>query len=132
MTITHDEARVKRRPDYDITKHDCAIDGHQAAIKSVPGVGSVAVCLHCERPYREPETWRPIDSAPRDGTRILILREHYGEMRVDVAKWDDDQYAKKPRPYWSYDQDACGVSSMRANQPTHWMPLPSTEVPCVR
>ncbi|MGX1587294.1 hypothetical protein [Brevundimonas diminuta] len=80
---------------------------------------------------REMVEWRPIDTAPRDGTHILIA------PHMDVALWDhgaerwitniiplnsdrtiaDDWRA---RPVMMFEQYA----SNWGIEPTHWLPLP--------
>lgn len=59
--------------------------------------------------------WMPIETAPKDGTRIIIWRDH----RVCLARWrtlDGDN------GYW----DEWSVPMKRLTvPPTHWMPLPS-------
>lgn len=71
--------------------------------------------------------WRPIESAPKEhkpgelqppliGLWIPAIGNAYG-------RYADERYAKKPRPYWSY-HTVMGVGYQRANQPTHWQPLP--------
>lgn len=67
--------------------------------------------------------WRPIETAPRDGTDILAAGR-YGPIRV--ARWDE----KAPSLY-------SGVpGSWRANvytfvelELTHWQPLPNPPEP---
>ena len=59
--------------------------------------------------------WQPIESAPKDGTRILLgwkLQE-----AVIVARW----VAPDTRGdlVWELDEDGSYVKA-----PTHWMPLP--------
>lgn len=61
--------------------------------------------------------WQPIETAPKDKKIILACRE------VEIGRWDDDSFSKKPRPFWNR-WSVFGVSRERANQPTHWMPLP--------
>jgi hypothetical protein len=54
--------------------------------------------------------WRTIDSAPKDGTRVLVDTV----LGVFIAWWDDD--------YW---EDA--VRTFNGGpplKPLHWMPLP--------
>lgn len=66
--------------------------------------------------------WQPIETAPK-GCKILIFNPWLGPIR---GWWDTDEYAKKPRPYWSNDSEhSYGILTTRANQPTHWMPLPT-------
>jgi len=74
--------------------------------------------------------WEPIETAPKDGTRILTYRpEGHDWSKVGIGDWDDDKYAKKPRPYWSdQNERILGVLWCRKNQPTHWMPLPNPPV----
>ena len=74
--------------------------------------------------------WQPIETAPKDGTLIILWnstkglnRAYFGSWRVDsseehledssLANWFDD----------SYDDFSLGYSSLPLN-PTHWMPLP--------
>lgn len=59
--------------------------------------------------------WQPIDTAVKDGTRILIVND---KGLVVVARWQSgwDTWHSVPGAY--------------AVKPTHWMPLPSApEVP---
>lgn len=67
--------------------------------------------------------WQPIETAPKDGTRILI---HSGErcsncpdgtLGISVAYWHDDA--------WSTGRNAYSGADLYArHQPTHWMPAP--------
>jgi hypothetical protein len=74
--------------------------------------------------------WQPMESAPKDGTRVLVLIDQVGTRGRSVwtARWDDSRYAKKPRPYWSWDWKGADVQEMRNNPPIAWMPLPPTEI----
>lgn len=51
--------------------------------------------------------WQPIETAPVDGTEILVAEDRY----VTVARWCGF--------YWGD-----GLSLMGSIGPTHWMPLP--------
>jgi hypothetical protein len=57
--------------------------------------------------------WQPIETAPKDGTRILIFgaRECYGGDYISLAYWDH---------WWRGDYD----EPVYVDEPTHWMPLP--------
>jgi len=62
--------------------------------------------------------WRPIQTAPKDGTPILLLVQFPGE-RPDtfVAAWD----ANSPKWPW---RPTCDGSAYSEEYATHWMPLP--------
>ena len=67
--------------------------------------------------------WQPIETAPKDGTSILLLIE-------DVAiegYWEVPTYASG-KPYWyvpSVSSHGCGCCPSDNEEPTHWMPLPA-------
>jgi hypothetical protein len=55
--------------------------------------------------------WQPIDSAPKDGTRILIYEAEQGEPgTVRVSCWRNDTIPAG----WTGGE----------HPPTHWLPLP--------
>jgi hypothetical protein len=66
--------------------------------------------------------WMPIESAPKD-VCILVYPGIWVGKVCSIAKWNDDRYSKKPRPYWERD-DGLRASISHENPPTHWMPLP--------
>jgi hypothetical protein len=54
--------------------------------------------------------WQPIDTAPRDGTEILLFaRGHHSDDYRGVGQWSE----QSNKWFWSF-----------AIRPTHWMPLP--------
>ena len=60
--------------------------------------------------------WQPIETAPKDGTRILIGVWDLGPD-VTSARWNG--------AFWDMsiqDEEFCGESDFAG--PTHWMPLP--------
>lgn len=70
--------------------------------------------------------WQPIETAPKDGTRVLLFRpSQYPSATVVAGNFDSDRYASKPRPYWTHDLEILwSRTEARKCQPTHWMPLP--------
>lgn len=68
--------------------------------------------------------WRTIDSAPRDGSEILLYiprNSQYRPEMVVVGRWND----RDIKPYFTNDCERLyGVRNTRKHQPTHWMPLP--------
>jgi len=72
-----------------------------------------------------------MDAAPKNEKILLWIPE---EDRTHLVKagywirgqWDNNRYAKKPKPYWSTDDERIvGTIDRRKNQPTAWMPLPA-------
>jgi hypothetical protein len=65
--------------------------------------------------------WQPIETAPRDGTRILATgggldaNMEVVSYLVDTGAWETPNYVLDDR-----DNEAEGYS-----RPTHWMPLPA-------
>ncbi len=72
---------------------------------------------------------QPIETAPKDGTKILIWRGDSSSAEVVIGRWDDDKYSQKPRPYWTgIDHYWRGVRWCREHAPTDWMPIPEPPV----
>jgi hypothetical protein len=59
------------------------------------------------------DEWKPIETAPKDGTRIRVLR---GDLQ-DTVEWFH------PLNDWLVERDPDGVHHVLLSwQPTHWMP----------
>lgn len=65
------------------------------------------------------DRWRGIETAPRDGTRILAWRDG----QPIIAWWDDDRYGGKQKPYWNGSDGFHRLAWMRVTPPTHWQPI---------
>lgn len=62
--------------------------------------------------------WQPMETAPKDGTLILLA------CRVpEIGRWYDDRHSSRPRPYWCR-YSIFGTRKERQDQPTAWMHLP--------
>lgn len=82
-------------------------------------------------PIAQLDAWQPIETAPRDGCRLLMtdgeeVQVCYPKLFPRPISAGDDMTESRPGDRWEYfrdDEHAPGHSwSMR---PTHWMPLPS-------
>jgi hypothetical protein len=64
--------------------------------------------------------WRPIETAPRDGTRVLLLSADRRVWPVKIGEYVDD-----PPRFTGWVSDN-GEEELWTHpwQPTHWMPLP--------
>ena len=72
--------------------------------------------------------WQSITTAPKDRRVLLYWPETEHEAaRMACGEWCGDKYAKKPRPYWTWDGGIMRTTNSRHRQPMHWMPLP--EIP---
>lgn len=56
--------------------------------------------------------WHPIETAPKDGSHVLLYCDYYGIGRCVWEGW---------RNVWRSDDPNHGIGFP---QPTHWMPLP--------
>lgn len=72
--------------------------------------------------------WQPIETAPRDGTDVLLFYpleglRHDWNPQVVIAGWRD--YSRAPQlSGWVF--QSRGVRGYSATfQPTHWQPLPT-------
>ncbi|WP_217597152.1 DUF551 domain-containing protein [Cohnella sp. GbtcB17] len=64
----------------------------------------------------QPSGWMPIESAPKDGSDILVLNNdgHVYEAAYEREEWR----------FAFADQHGCGCCGGDAEYPTHWIPLP--------
>jgi hypothetical protein len=61
--------------------------------------------------------WQPIETAPKDGTAVLVYNPKIYRTSQFVARWDDhDQY---------WQSVACVDDYYGSSEVTHWMPLPA-------
>lgn len=72
--------------------------------------------------------WQPIESAPRDGTHILLFGIWAGEISgvskspvIDIGIWTGGTSDFPGDDWWSLPTGDAYACWMRA---THWMPLP--------
>lgn len=89
-------------------------------------ITEATLCAVCEKAERD---WLPIDSAPKDGTRVLgFFPSHKGAASpngaVFMMRWDSERHARKPQPHWSAEGWVWGIRDMRGCQPSHWLPIP--------
>lgn len=60
--------------------------------------------------------WQPIETAPRDGTKILVWVPDGGESEATTA-------------WWLLMEGWCDVRCVQLHYPSHWMPLPVPPLP---
>jgi len=75
-------------------------------------------------------TWQPIETAPRDGTDMLLYQpdvnkhgiERFYHELIIVAFWDDRYDCWSVSNVGGYEWD----TDMQSKEVTHWMPLPES------
>jgi hypothetical protein len=76
--------------------------------------------------------WQPIETAPKDGTRILLGGGWYddeagGPVRVSmVARWAQ---LNRGTHGWLIAEREGGYNNVTYDDPTHWMPVPDPPNP---
>ena len=81
----------------------------------------LAASTALQAPVREVPGWQPIETAPKDGTHILLW---WGEQ-ARLGWWLDNSHTRTPWAGWK-------VPSLQVVpfgcQPSHWMPMPAAPV----
>lgn len=72
--------------------------------------------------------WLPIETAPKDGTNILVMYTHIETQVVHNAFWMSEKDCwdgDNPVGWWSYVRSEVSRELLDGwRTPTHWMPLP--------
>lgn len=63
--------------------------------------------------------WQPIETAPKDGTRVLAVCAVAQYPKCNITWVDDGTWMFAPKP------DKFLAAGLHGWWPTHWMPLPS-------
>jgi hypothetical protein len=82
--------------------------------------------------------WQPIETAPKDGTAILIAGGTYEDDEggvsfcgpvpftgVRIAYWDATPDATGCHECWNGGPSGSAYNAEYWHEPTHWMPLPN-------
>lgn len=73
--------------------------------------------------------WQPIETAPRDGTAVLLYEPDCWMHPVWVAQWE--RGGTYYREGWRCFVAADGEEVLHPEKPTHWMPLPEPPEPSI-
>ena len=92
---------------------------------------AIEAAVRAELAVQEPAAWQPIETAPRDGTSIIV----YTGSTVGQARWwRETRYCEgSVRPtepagfYWAEDGHKSGLC-----RATHWRPIPTYAPPVVQ
>ena len=70
------------------------------------------------------ENWQPIESAPKDGSRVLLAFDGT-KNRVHIGHYLDSQTVEYGKVVRTTSEWFCGFARYgEVPEPTHWMPLP--------
>jgi len=69
----------------------------------------------------EGNEWQPIESAPKDGTIILLLEDHSGEVNTGYWGLEENIFSGTENKWFS---NGCIDNVLTFPNITHWMPLP--------
>jgi hypothetical protein len=78
-------------------------------------------------------SWQPIESAPKDGTEVLLFTDSARMPRTDARFYRTlgiDHFTAIQIGYWEDATDAplgrhvAGWAKLKIGEPTHWQPLP--------
>lgn len=74
--------------------------------------------------------WMPIETAPKDGTRVLIYMPESSSRKVQEAYWAQPfEGAEDDQCWWSTPYGPAGRGyTILPKAVTHWMPLPPPPV----
>lgn len=75
--------------------------------------------------------WEPIETAPKDGTDIIVMYMHIDTQIVHNAFWisEEEGCGHSPEGWWTYTHSEVSrelLDDWRA--PTHWLPLPPNPI----
>ena len=73
--------------------------------------------------------WQPIDTAPKGFAILLYRPTAHPWSRIAVGQWNEDRFAKHPRPFWEMLSRIVSRLEERKWRPTHWMLLPDPPRP---
>lgn len=83
--------------------------------------------------------WQPIETAPKDGTKVdlwVITRGCYEnkDERIPDASWEDGGWGtcetlQGTYGHWHFEYDGPAKKGHHCVKPTHWMPLPNPPSP---
>lgn len=72
----------------------------------------------------EAPQWQPIETAPKDGTRVFVYGWQYGVSLFGIGYWFQPRTIKELGGWICHTLPGHEFVSGTFSNPTHWMPLP--------
>ena len=97
-------------------------------MNAIDAAERVRAAIHAERESCASGAWNPIETAPKDGTRILVSDGNYVDRAwyaVDVPAYFGLRQTAKDFEGWAYMYDDDRSRHVFLSEPTHWQPLPT-------
>jgi hypothetical protein len=70
--------------------------------------------------------WKPIETAPRDGTRIVITDGRW----VDISRYVVSERIENGKAVYRHEGWTASMSALGMRpDPTHWLPMPALPAP---
>jgi len=64
--------------------------------------------------------WQPIETAPKDGSTVLLAERTWGgDLVVTPGSYHEDYHG-----WWEHGSHPTDYADQPIDNPTHWMPLP--------
>lgn len=125
-----------------LNQHDNSIlayqrqqDVHPLDLPAAPLYTAEQVQAVADERVRAAQQWRPIETAPKDGRKVILFYlNRNNKARTVMARWLTDEEAEES------DEDGVGLEcgwyecidnwddfaqvAIHEGEPTHWMPLP--------
>ena len=97
----------------------------------VTGIALRAIARALEQPASAAgvEGWRPIETAPRDGTLVILASEQGCWMAKYQPVYQSGYRPENPWSSMMLNHEHIGGYEKRYAKPTHWMPLPAAPKP---
>jgi hypothetical protein len=74
--------------------------------------------------------WQPIETAPKDGTKVLVYSEHdRDEVGLHIAAYCMSGERLPREAMWRVAWDHTPLDGNPFAEPTHWQPLPPEPQP---
>ena len=66
-------------------------------------------------------SWQPIETAPKDGTEVLL---YFSDGRILIGDYVVTEQLRHGKTAWKNEGWRTFFGLVHDNKPTHWMPLP--------
>lgn len=113
------------------TSIDCFLEAMEACMAARDSGDEAAMeqaAAEFMKRFEALDDWEPIESAPRDGTRVLLHFPHWGAIEGRYEEVITRGHMGRSRKLtWRFTDRL--IDADESHQPTHWKPLPNPPQP---